>query len=283
MWGFDVKMFLLCLALLLLTVFAFVHLLYTAHVDALKLWWLKNYRDYPSRRGRCGHLSRLVQDLLFKLDCAQYKLNYTKKVKERIQIKRALGCVISDPELVSVLSAPPDETITWDMHTSGQGTINYAAASGKVLNLTNTFRKLWASESVEDKLYIPCGECISESQVLLLMIDYCGHANIKDGIASMPYTTVYTGSVHTTLQFPPHHPSEAAVRGLTTRRVACATMDKLNITEQMQALCGPQADFYAGSNPLTYPELWFALWARGDISDLNPIVIEDTHLDLHTI
>jgi hypothetical protein len=276
-------MFVLYTALLLFTVFSFVHFM-TAYSEQLKLWWLRQYKDYPDRRSRCNRVSRTIQDVLFKLDHDQYRLTHAECVKDMLQVDSVLCCIVKDADLVQELRQTRTP-IQWGKDRNLQGVDlanrlchHFEAIDIQPYDITKHIAELWKC-SANGTISFDYEELIDEGELLLLSIRYRGHGSSSKGVAAMPYTAVYMGAAEETLNFPPHDPSVHAARGLGVKRIVNATTGFYDVTEQLQALCGPLGDFYESTISLDYPKLWFALWIQDLINDLGEITVENSQLD----
>lgn len=280
-------------------------------VESIKLWWLKHYKEWPARREGTCWCSRLVQDVIFRLDKQAYMLNYTKLRRERIKIQQALYCDILDPEVIYALQGYEEKSteVKWgtsprqlhctqleeSWHRTREPT--YLAqglqegmpwalnilelACGDVMDFTQYMQDKWETTEKDGAFVKIAFEALSENPVLVL-IEYMGHSDIAAGIPAGCFKTVYMGMNHTSrtsFRFPPLHPDVQVARGLGVRRLLYATVGGLDITEDMKALCGPLSDFFVKSNPLTFIKLWFGLWVTDSIQSLGLVTIEDSQLE----
>lgn len=310
----------LCLSLLLLLASAAflyqlwlllaVHFSRTQH--SLKTWWLANYKDYPARRSRCTLLSRWVQDFLFCLDKKQYMLNYTKSSKARVNLIRAVYCsVCNDPEVSSALgvtsfkhhtvdwdtnprSSPqrlqPPETLICSLQIGALWALNKLEdACGPVMDCTALLKQQWR-ENETDCLKLSTllyeQSCVNALYPVFLCIDYEGCADIENGIPAQRFRYCYLLGTTAEFELPapprfPPCPTDTRIkRGLGVRRVAHAEIAGLDVTGDMQQLCGPLADWHKSSAPLNFATLWFALWCHQRIEQLDEIVVEDSMLEV---
>lgn len=317
-------MFILLAALLLFFVFVYcayvVELIrFSIPSEKLQIWWLRNHVTYPERRRRCWCLSRWVQDVVFKLDKEAYQLNYASNPRERVLIKRAVACSVIDDDIAlalqdSTVNAPLH--ITWSMPVrnlvnnaeeedkwlsnrsvsalsqglrSGQRWAQEVLeeSMGDLLNVTDHMQAQWAAPRVDDFLRVPFAALGPTEKTVMVCIEYFAGSDIAAGTPSALFRTVYIGAATEaggTLSFPPHHPDATILKGLDIPKLTFGSVDGLDLTDELKAVCGPKHNFYKDVNPLTYSSLWFALWSMEDVVySLGSIVLEDSHLDTFEI
>lgn len=264
---------------------------------------------YPAKRhqGRYPAVLLPMLDWLLKLDKVQYNLMYGEAPRERVHIMKAEACTFTGEWNIALrrythMHLHGVKQLGWGLkqqreHAYENCSLGKAIFAGNAsaledfgqyvrthtYDITHSLADCWKELLPHMTSMLVEPKWLAENKVVMMRIVYQGHA--KPGCSAGTYEAVYHNMFEEVpWMFPLYDPIAPAKDGLGVIKVDCAMCGNLDITADMQRLCGPAANFGAGTKfALTYPTLMFSLCSEHpDYSPAHTIEFEDTDMQQYT-